>query len=97
VPQTCTICRVLERVRPRKGRRPAALVYHRSIERDPRADRGRALDGVAWLAASWDLRDLRGELVEPWLVAPGLDRGAFERLAFSHSGPVRSFFAGGGL
>jgi len=76
--------------RPRKGRRPAALVYRREVLRDPRADRGRALDGVAWLASAWNLRDLRDELVEPWLVAPGLDRQVFDKLDSRHSGLVRS-------
>jgi len=76
--------------RPRKGRRPAALVYRREVLRDPRADKGRAMDGVAWLASAWGLRDLRGELVEPWLVAPGLDRVAFDKLDSRHSGLVRS-------
>jgi hypothetical protein len=54
-----------------RRRRP---VRQRIVNRRPGAELGRARDGVEWLAAHWALRDARGELVEPWLVAPGLDR-----------------------
>jgi len=78
-------------VRPRRKRRRASpLVYRRSVRRDARADRALALEGVEWIARRWNLRDLRGELVEPWLLAPGVDRGVFERLRSAHSGLVRS-------
>src|SRR5215831_20445261 len=77
--------------RPRaKRKRPwSPYVYRRLVERAPGASRERALEGVAWLAERWALRDARGELVEPWLVAPGLDKRTFERLASVHSGLVR--------
>jgi hypothetical protein len=42
--------------------------------------------GVACLAASWDLRDLRGELVEPWLFE-GLDVAAPRPVGFADSSP----------
>jgi len=77
--------------RPRAQRkRPwSPYVYRRLVDRNPAASRERALEGVAWLAERWRLRDVRGELVEPWLVAPGVDRRSFERLASAYSGPVR--------
>jgi len=76
--------------RKRKGRRHAGFVYRRWLERDPRANRELAVAGARWLAGRWGLRDLRGELVEPWLVAPGLDRGMVDKLDSRHSGLVRS-------
>jgi len=77
--------------RPRaKRRRPwQPFVYRRWVERNPRAERELALAGVVWLAERWRLRDARGELVEPWLLVPGLDNASFERLASAHSGLVR--------
>ena len=77
------------RPRPRRRRPWSPQVYRRWVERNPRADRRQALAGVRWLAERWALRDVRGELVEPWLLAPGLDSRAFERLASLHSGLVR--------
>jgi hypothetical protein len=75
---------------PRKGRRHLSpLVHRRWLERDPKADRRLAMDGVAWLAGRWDLRDLRGELVEPHLLAPGLDKRTWPALLSAHSGLVR--------
>jgi hypothetical protein len=65
------------------------LVHRRWLERDPKADRRLAMDGVAWLAERWQLRDLRGELVEPHLLAPGLDKRTWPALLSAHSGPVR--------
>jgi hypothetical protein len=75
---------------PRRGKRHLSpLVHRRWLERDPKADRRLAMDGVAWLAERWQLRDLRGELVEPHLLAPGLDRGRWPSLLSAHSGLVR--------
>jgi len=78
------------RTGPRRLRRLSPLVRRSLLVRDPRADRELALTGVRWLAERWDLRDVRGELVNPWLVAPGLDARIFERLASVHSPPLRS-------
>ena len=75
--------------RPRaKRRRPwQPFVYRRFVVRDPRAEKRLALDGVRWLAERWELRDVRGELVEPHLVSPGFDAPIFERLVSGHSSP----------
>jgi len=75
--------------RKRRGRRPAGFVYRRWVDRDPRADRGLALLAAGKLADSWGLRDARGELVEPWLVAPGVDKHILDRHSLPHSGLVR--------
>jgi len=61
----------------RRGRwvwRKRRLVRERVIARRPGAELGPARAGVEWMARHWGLRDARGELVEPWLVAPGVDR-----------------------
>jgi hypothetical protein len=71
--------------RPRRRRLPP-LVYRRFLERDPRADGGLANEGVAWLSGRWNLRDLRGELVEPWLLRP-LDSRQGQALASPYSSP----------
>jgi hypothetical protein len=77
---------------PRRGKRHLSpLVHRRWLERDPNADRRLAMDGVHWLAEHWQLRDLRGELVEPHLLAPGLDKRTWPALLSAHSGPVRPF------
>jgi hypothetical protein len=74
----------------RKGRRHLSpFVYRRWLERDPRADKDLAMVGVEWLADNWDLRDVRGELVEPWLLSPGFDGRVFERLGLRALPPVR--------
>jgi len=61
----------------RRGRwvwRKRRLVRERVVSRRPGSDLGPARAGVEWMARHWGLRDARGELVEPWLVAPGVDR-----------------------
>jgi hypothetical protein len=75
--------------RPRRKRHYAPFVYRRWVERSPAASREQAMLGVAWLAERWNLRDVRGELVEPWLVSPGFDKRTFERLGSGHSGVLR--------
>ena len=75
---------------PRRLRRVSPFVRRSVVVRDPRAEKGLAMEGVAWLAGRWDLRDVRGELVNPWLVGSGLDKRTFERLASTHSPLLRS-------
>lgn len=78
---------------PRKARRRRPwqpYAYRRFVVRDARADKALAVEGVGWLAERWDLRDVRGELVNPWLVAPGVDNATFARLTSVHSPPLRS-------
>jgi len=61
----------------RRGRwvwRKRKLVRERVVTRRPGSELGPARAGVEWMARHWGLRDARGELVEPWLVAPGFDR-----------------------
>ena len=77
------------RPRARRKRPWSPFVYRRFVVRDSRAERHLALEGVGWLAERWALRDLRGEVVEPHLVSPGVDREAFGRLVSGHSGLVR--------
>jgi hypothetical protein len=72
-----------------KRRRFSPLVYRRFVVRRPYADRALAMEGVGWLAERWALRDLRGELVEPYLLAAGVDTPRRERLLSAHSGLVR--------
>jgi hypothetical protein len=63
----------------RRGRwvwRKRKLVRERVVARRPGSELGPARAGVEWMARHWGLRDARGELVEPWLVAPGVDRAA---------------------
>jgi len=75
---------------PRRGKRHLSPLVRRCwLERDPKADKRLAMDGVAWLAEHWNLRDLRGELVEPHLLAPGLDKRRWPALLSAHSGLVR--------
>jgi hypothetical protein len=74
-----------------RRRRLSPLVYRRIVVRDPRAERELAIAGVAWLAERWNLRDVRDELVEPWLVGPGVDARQGSEYSRAHSGLVRSF------
>jgi hypothetical protein len=63
----------------RRGRwvwRKRRLVRERVVDRRPGSELGPARAGTEWMARHWGLRDARGELVEPWLVAPGLDVSA---------------------
>jgi hypothetical protein len=73
----------------KKGRRYfSPLVYRRFTTRNEKAQKALALAGVKWMAENWNLRDLRGELVEPLAL---LDSGGRGAVASRHSSPRALF------